>query len=51
MTVQEVIDKLTDDTYENEKEYALDVKDEEGNAYTITGYDWCNATLLVTREP
>lgn len=50
MTVQEVIEKLTYETYENEKEYSLDVKDKDGNTFTVTGYDWCNQTLLVAKE-
>ena len=49
-TVQEIIDQLTSETFENEKEYSLDVKDKEGNTYTITGYDWCNQTLLVSKD-
>lgn len=50
MTVQEVIDKLKEDTYTNELGYTLDVEDEEGNRYQITGYDWCNAILRIVKE-
>lgn len=50
MTVQETIDELTNETFSNEKDYALEVKDRDGNVYFITGYDWCNQTLLVEKE-
>lgn len=49
MKVNEVIDKLVKETYENEKEYQLDVKDKEGNLYRVTGYNWCDTTLLVEK--
>lgn len=48
-TVQNVIDSLISETYDNEKIYTLDVKDEDGSVYTITGYDWCDRTLLIRR--
>lgn len=50
MTVQEAIDKLVEETYPNEKTQQLDIKDQDGNYFTITGYDWCNKTILVSKE-
>lgn len=49
MKVKEVIKKLVEDTFENEKEYQLEIKDKEGNVYRVTGYDWCDTTLLVEK--
>lgn len=49
MKVKEVIKKLVEDTFENEKEYQLEIRDKEGNVYRVTDYDWCDTTLLVEK--
>lgn len=47
MTVRELIKELTDETYENEKDYRLTIVDENGKEYEIAYYDWCDQKIRI----
>lgn len=49
MSVKELIQKMIEETFENEKEHEIEVKDKEGNFFRVTGYDWCDQIILVEK--
>lgn len=50
MTVNELIDDMTKNTFHNEKEYELTVKDPDGVEYSISYYDWCDQILVLKKK-
>ena len=47
MTVRELIKELTEETFDNEKDYAITFKDNDGKEYEVAYYDWCNQQIRI----
>lgn len=50
MTVRELIKKMEDETYENEKDYELFLIDRDTKQkYRIGYYDWCDTNIVIDK--
>lgn len=47
MTVRELIEELSKETYENEKDNRITFKDVDGKEYEVAYYDWCSQQIRI----